>query len=119
MQLLASLLEPKQGRKVIERFIDYVEILPAKRRGGNVFDPSRVVIHWKRPLPEKVLETVGSSWQVAEEAAKAGKSPWDAVGTSLREADEEWFEKWLDDDASSEASRSDKGKLMATASGPV
>ena len=99
MKLLLSMLDPQQGRKVIDRLIEYVEIMPAKRRGGNVFDPSRVVIHWKRPLPEKVLETIGSSWQIAEDAAMAGENPWDALNISFAEADEEWFEKWLDDDA--------------------
>lgn len=117
MEVLAELLDPTRGRKMVARLIDYVEILPAKHRGGNVFDPSRVVIHWKRPLPEKVLETVGFSWQVAEEAAKTGENPWDALAVALAGADKEWSEHWLVDAAS--ASNETAANTQELASGCV
>ena len=50
--LMVLLTNPEHRRGIVERLIESVEILPAKHRGGNIFDPHRVVIHWRRPLPE-------------------------------------------------------------------
>jgi hypothetical protein len=34
-------------RKVVERYISQVRVTPAKRRGGNVFDESRIEVDWR------------------------------------------------------------------------
>jgi site-specific DNA recombinase len=35
-------------RALVKSVIDHIVVKPASQRGGNQFDPSRVVIHWRR-----------------------------------------------------------------------